>query len=148
MRNLFCLLIGGLMLGACAPSTPQARIQQNPAAFAALSPKDQEMVQQGVIAKGMRQDAVLLAWGPPSLRYDGFKEGKPNERWDYSGSQPVYTNSFYGGYGYGYGRAYGRFGGAYAPYGYGFGPTVTYVPYCRSRVWFINGRVDSWERLR
>lgn len=150
MKRLLCLFFGGWVMVSCAPSTPQARIEQNPAAFAALSEKDRDLVRQGTIAKGMRQEAVLLAWGQPSVRVEGFRNGKASERWDYTASEPVYTNSFYGGYGYGYGRPYGRYRGGYAPYayGYGFGPSVTYLPYCQSRVWFVSGRVDSWEKLR
>lgn len=145
MKKLLCVLGGGLLLVSCVPSTPQTRIQQHPELFAGLGQKDQELVQQGVVAKGMHQDAVMLAWGAPSLRFEGYKDGKSTERWDYTGSQPVYTSSFYGGYGYG--RPYR---GAYAPYGYGygFGPAVTYIPYCKSRVWFVDRRVDSWERIR
>lgn len=135
---------------SCAPTTPQSRIEQNPAAFAALSAKDQNTVRQGMISKGMSRDAVMLAWGQPSARVEGFRDGKASERWDYTGSEPVYTSSMYGGIGYygGYRGRYGRYYGPYVPYGYGFGPTVTYVPYCKSRVWFVNGRVDAWERAR
>jgi hypothetical protein len=150
MRKFVCLLLGGMAMVSCVPSTPQTRIERNPAAFAALSAKDQELVRQGSIAKGMRAAAVLLAWGEPSARLEGFRDGKTSERWEYTGSEPVYTNSVYGGFGYygGYRGRYGRYHGPYVPYGYGFGPTVTYVPYCRSRVWFVNGRVDAWERLQ
>lgn len=117
--------------------------------FARLSAKDQELVRQGVLAKGMHQDAVLLSWGAPSLRFEGYKDGKASERWDYTGSQPVYTTSFYGGYGYGYGYGrYGGYGGYGGPYGYGFEPTVSYIPYCKSRVWFANHRVQAWEQVR
>ncbi|MCF7731491.1 MAG: hypothetical protein K9N23_07380 [Akkermansiaceae bacterium] len=141
MKKVLCLVFGGLVMASCGPSTPDGRIQKNPEMFARLSEKDQELVRQGVLAKGMHQDAVLLAWGAPSLRFEGYKDGKASERWDYTGSQPVYTSSFYGGYG-GYG---GRYGGRYG--GYGFAPTVTYIPYCKSRVWFANHRVDAWERV-
>ena len=145
MKQLILLLISGLLASSCVPSTPQTRIQQNPAMFGALSPKDQNLVQQGTLAKGMPQDAVWLAWGPPAQRFEGFQSGKVSERWDYSGSYPVYSQQFYGGYGYGYG--YGRYGRYQGPY-YGFGPEVTFVPYRRASVWFVNDRVDSWERTR
>ena len=32
--------------------------------------------------------------------------------------------------------------------GFGVGPEVAYVPYRVGSVWFINHRVDSWERAR
>ncbi|MCU0779887.1 MAG: hypothetical protein MUF04_02155 [Akkermansiaceae bacterium] len=144
MKALIPLLVVALAAASCVPSTPQARIERNPELFAALAPKDQELVRQGLIAKGMHQDAVFLAWGPPSARLDGFKDGKATERWDYTGSYPVYTSSFYGGYGpWGW---YGPHAGPY--YGYGWGPAVTYLPYCHSRVWFVDRKVDAWERMR
>ena len=115
--------------------------------FAALNAKEREMVQRGVIAKGMSQDAVMLSWGYPSMRYEGFHNGHDSMRWDYTGARPVYSTQFYGGYGYGYGYGYhGRYG--YPYYGAGFAPEVAFVPYHRASVWFVNRRVDSWESLR
>lgn len=145
MKRLLLLLATGLLASSCVPSTPQSRIQEHPELFAALSPKHQELVQQGTLAKGMPRDAVLLAWGAPAQRFEGSQGGKASERWDYASVYPVYTQGFYGGFGYGYGR-YGR----YQPYGYGygFGPEVTYVPYRSGSVWFANSLVDSWERSR
>lgn len=129
---------------SCAPSTPQARIQRDPAKFDALPAKHRELVQQGQITRGMTRDAVYIAWGSPSRSFFGSKNGKTTERWDYAGSRPVYVDSFYGGYGYGF--------SPYGPYRsqayYGFGPEVAYVPYRIASVWFIENRVDSWERAR
>lgn len=138
MKRLLLALAGGLLVSSCVPSTPQSRIEQHPEQFAALPPKDQQLVQQGNLAKGMSQEAVLLAWGPPAQRFEGFTGGKASDRWDYAGAYPVYTQRFYGGYGFGYGR-HGY------PYG-GFGPDVTLVPYRKATVWFVNHRVDAWER--
>jgi len=152
MSKLLWLLAMGLAVVSCVPATPDARIQQHPEMFAALAPKQQEMVRQGVIAKGMPQDGVFLAWGAPSLRMEGFKDGKASERWDYTGAYPVYTNSFYGGYYGGYYGGHGYHGhhrgGYYPAYGYGWGPSVSYIPYCRSRVWFVNQRGDGWGQIR
>lgn len=144
MKQLLIALVGGLLVSSCVPSTPQTRIQQHPELFAALAPKDQQLVQQGTLAKGMSPDAVLLAWGPPAQRVEGFQAGKVSECWNYAGAYPVYSQSFYGGYSYGYGR-YGRH---HYPYGAGFGPEVTYVPYRKATVWFVDHRVDAWERTR
>jgi outer membrane protein assembly factor BamE (lipoprotein component of BamABCDE complex) len=143
VKKLLFLLLGGLLVSSCAPSTPQTRIQQNPGLFASLPPKDQQLVQQGTLAKGMSRDAVLLAWGPPTQRFEGLTEGKHSERWDYASSYPVYTQQFYGGFYGGYGRR-GRYGYPI----YGFAPEVTYVPYRSATVWFVNQRVDAWERSR
>jgi hypothetical protein len=139
VKQLLFSLIGGLLVSSCVPSTPQTRIQQHPEMFAALTPKDQQLVQQGQLAKGMPPPAVLLAWGPPARRFEGFQSGKTTERWDYSGAYPVYSQRFYGGYGYG---RYGRFPAA----AYGLGQEVTYVPYHKASVWFVSKRVDAWER--
>ena len=145
MKKLLIALLAGLAFSSCVPSTPQARIAQNPQVFAALPKKDQRLVEQGQVARGMSPNAVMLAWGYPSRRFEGFKDTKRTERWDYASTLPVYTSTFYGGYGYGHGP-YGRH--HYSGYGYGFGPEVAYIPYRIASVWFVNSRVDSWERLR
>ena len=118
MKKLLTALLAGLAFSSCVPSTPQARIAQNPQVFAALPKKDQSLVERGQVARGMSPDAVMLAWGYPSRRFEGSKDSKRTERWDYAGSRPVYTSTFYGGYGYGYGR-----------WGYGGGMSTTHVNY-------------------
>ena len=144
MKNIVAALSGVLLMASCVPSTPQARIQQNPGKFEALGSRHQELVRSGQIARGMPPDAVYLAWGSPAGIFQGSRNGKPLERWDYAGSRPVVSTGFYGGYGYGYGH------GPYGPYGghgyYGLGPEVVYVPYRNASVWFVDNRVDSWER--
>jgi len=136
-----------LILASCAPSTPQSRIQQHPEKFSRLTSHQKELVRQGRIDRGMPPEGVELAWGNPDRQSEGSKNGRYTQRWDYEGSRPVQTTSFYGGMGFGYGR-YGRHGHYYAPYGVGFGPEVTYVPYTRASVWFVKDRVDSWERQK
>lgn len=91
----------------------------------------------------MSPEAVLLAWGSPANKSEGFRNGRDTERWEYAGTRPVYTTHFGGGYGRGF---YGPY--RYSGVGMGLGPDVTYVPYRRASVWFVNGRVDEWERLR
>lgn len=146
MKKILSLLSAGLLLASCVPSTPQTRIQQNPQKFEALGENHRSLVQQGQIARGMTRDAVYLAWGAPAGTFQGSKHGKMTERWDYVGSRPVYSTTFYGAYGYGHGPygLYGRYG--YSGLGYGLGPEVAYVPYRIASVWFVNSRVDSWER--
>jgi hypothetical protein len=142
MKFFLFALAAGLALASCVPSTPQTRIQRYPDKFDALGAEDKSLVQQGTISTGMTADAVYLAWGGPSRVLQGAKNGETTEQWDYAGSRPVYTTSFYGGYGYG-----GC--GPYRARGYyGFAPEVTYIPYRIATVWFLNNRVDSWERER
>lgn len=141
MKILMSAVIAGLAFCSCAPSTPQARINRSPEKFAALSQSQKDLVAKGQVAPGMSPDAVLLAWGPPDRNFDGSKDGKRTSRWDYAGTQAVYATNVFGGYGYG---GYGRFYGA----GFGLGPEIAYIPYRVGSVWFINDRVDSWERVR
>jgi hypothetical protein len=146
MKKFIAAAASGLLMAACVPSTPQTRIQQEPAKFEALGQKQRSLVEQGQISRGMPTDAVYLAWGRPSRILQGSKDGKNTERWDYAGSRPVYFTNFYGSYGGYYGPYRGR--GYYGGYGLGFGPEVAYVPYRIASVWFVNGQVDSWERVR
>lgn len=144
MKKILAALLAGCLLASCVPSTPQARIDKNPQAFAALGKKDQELVKQGLIARGMSPDAVALAWGDPAQRFEGSKKSRRTERWDYSGTRPVYGSNFYGGYGYG---GFGPYGyGRYSSMGFGLAPEIAYIPYRIASVWFIDNRVDSWER--
>jgi hypothetical protein len=143
MKMLLLALSAGLIFASCAPSTPQARIQQQPEKFAALSQSHRQLVEQGRIDRGMSQDAVFLAWGAPSRTFQGSRDNRVSERWDYSGSRPIFTNSFHG--------SYGRFGGPCRSHGFssvGWGPDVAYIPYHIGSVWFIDNLVDSWERAR
>lgn len=139
------LLLGSLVLfGACVPTTPEARIDQNPEKFWKLSDEDQALVRKGEIRRGMSPDAVYYAWGKPAREFSGADEESSTMRWDYTGSTPVYSTNFYGGYYSGYGR-YGRYGRGYPRYGYDVGQQVTYVPYQKASVWFRNNRVTKWE---
>jgi hypothetical protein len=143
MKNLITATLACLIFASCAPSTPQTRIQENPGKFAALSSKDKQAVQQGNIAPGMSPDAVYLAWGTPAESFQGSSKDKITERWDYAATRPVYSTSFYGSYGSIYGGRYGNLN----RHAYALGPEIAYVPYRVASVWFLNQRVDSWERV-
>lgn len=141
-----------LALVACepmAPNTPQTRIRQNPQAYMTLNDAQRRLVDSGQIGAGMSKDAVILAWGRPSSIYQGSHGGKDRERWDYAGTRAVQTDRMYSrpfGSPYRYG-APGR-GCAYGPGPMFAGPDIEYVPYRVATVWFVNGKVDSWERVR
>ncbi|RPJ35376.1 MAG: hypothetical protein EHM17_02790 [Verrucomicrobiaceae bacterium] len=146
MKKLLTALCAGLLLGSCAPSTPLARIQREPQKFEALSTAQRALVEQGQIERGMSQDAVYLAWGAPSRVFQGSKDRRMTERWDYAGSRPVYYSNFHGSYGRYWGPRRGR--GYHGGYGMAFGPEVAYVPYRIASVWFVDNQVDAWERAR
>jgi len=134
------------LFAACAPSTPQSRVEANRAAYAGLTERQQSLVSQGQIEEGMPPQAVYIAWGKPSRDYVGQDGGEATRVWEYSGSQPVYSTNYYGGYGYRSG-GYGRYRRS-SYYGYGVSPQVTYVPYRKATVWFIDDQVRKWERAR
>jgi hypothetical protein len=146
MRKTFLILCSGfvaMFAVSCAPSTPAYRISERPLVFEKLNAKEQELVKRGEIAIGMDKSAVALAWGSPSSTVEGLKGNKRMERWEYIGSKPVMTNNFFGGYRYG---GYGPY--RYSGFGAGFGPEVTYIPYRKASVLFLNDRVDEWQRTR
>jgi hypothetical protein len=145
MKRIALLLLAAALFPSCAPSTPQARIEKSPEKFAALPQKDQDLVLQGQIARGMSPEAVELAWGPADRLLEGSANGKPMDLWNYIGSRPVAVAPLFGGYGYGYGpyQNYGWSGPAL-----GWGTEIAYIPYLYASVRFIDNRVDSWERVR
>lgn len=148
--KLLLAAIPALLLVACAPSTPQARIEAAPWKFKQLSPAHQELVKAGRIDKGMSPDAVYLAWGNASSVYEGQDDDGATLRWDYVGSRPVVTSGFSVGYGSGWGYGYpyrGRYG-RYPYSAYGVHNDVAYIPYKKATVWFENRRVSKWERRK
>ena len=146
---LLPLAAAAALLASCAPSNPQARIEQAPHLFENLSAEHRRAVTEGRIERGMSPDDVYLAWGRPASEYVGEESGQRTLRWDYAGSRPVYTTDTFATFGYGR-YPYGRLG-RYGYYGYptyGTGTSVTYVPYRKATVWFRNDRVTKWERRR
>ena len=140
----FLALAAVFTLASCSSSSPLGRIEKNPQNYNDLSVKEQGLVSQGQIAEGMSPGRVFLALGSPDRRLEGSAEGKRTMRWDYNGLSPVYRNNFYGSYGFG--RGLGRYNRRYG--GFGFGPSISYVPTRSSTVLFENERVRSWERVR
>lgn len=148
MKKVILAFLCCLAISACVPATPQARVARNPDMFATLDSKTQALVLAGQVAQGMPPAAVALAWGSPARSFEGSKNSKITQRWDYASTIPVYTPGpyYYGAYGY---RPYGRYGPyGYPGYGFGLGPEINYIPYRSASVWFIDGRVDAWERVR
>ncbi|MFT3869606.1 MAG: hypothetical protein QM715_14215 [Nibricoccus sp.] len=75
-----CLTLA--FLAGC--STPEARINQNPEAFAKLSPGDQQLIREGKVAVGFTQEMVKLALGDPDKIYTRTDANGVNEAWSYT----------------------------------------------------------------
>ncbi len=149
MKLRIPLLLLSLAFSACAPSTPQARIEKYPEKFDALDKREQSLVLQGQIDRGMSGDAVMLAWGFPDQRFEGSSNSQITERWDYATSVPVHTTGIGSGpYGFGNSRFGPRCRWGHPGAGFGLGPDIVYIPRRVASVWYIDQRVDSWERLR
>lgn len=136
-------LLALALLTSCVPTTPEARIEQNPEKFWKLSDSEQALVRKGEIRRGMNPDAVYYAWGKPAREFVIADEKATTIRWDYTGSTPVYSTNVYGGY---YGGGY--YSRRYPRYGYNVGQQVTYIPYQKAAVWFRDNRVTKWESSR
>ena len=160
-------IAGALFFTGC--STPESRISEHREIYAALSPRQQQLVTQGQIAPGMSENAVWLAWGSPEQKVNGYARGHATQTWVYYTTTTAYG---YGGYGYGTGYGYGPYGYGYPGFGGGgvaifrthhghrfvvFGdpfydpfyfshipPTVQY-PY--KTVTFVNGRVVGFQHI-
>ncbi|MFI5357151.1 MAG: hypothetical protein ACHQ4G_07435 [Opitutales bacterium] len=142
-NKLFTVLAasGIFMLAGCA-TTPAARIRNNPAAFAQLTPKEQTLVQSGQVGLGFSPDAVKLALGEPD---------RVTARTDAQGQVMVwhYTETVYydGAYVYGgpYWRGWGHrgWGGYWGPRPYPIGEVRTYDSF---RVEFRYGQVVAFSQ--
>jgi type II secretory pathway pseudopilin PulG len=146
---ILSIVLAGI-LPSCIPMSPEQRIEKNPSAFLALPLKQQQQVRQGQISRGMSPQAVLLAWGAPSRRYEGMNDGVATQRWDYFGSQPVFTNQWAYGSGWGRSRLWGACG-AWGPNQWGdpfLGTDIAYIPYRRATIVFKDEKVDSWEKMQ
>jgi len=125
--------------------TPDGRISRNPQLYSSLDGREQLMVKTGQIENGMSKSSVWLAWGEPAAKNFGQNGSARTEQWVYRNYRPVYTQSIFGGSGY------GRFHGGRRHFNYGYngiglGLGVNYVPYPSARVDFENDRVVRWNR--
>ncbi|SKB02905.1 hypothetical protein SAMN02745166_03710 [Prosthecobacter debontii] len=141
-------LVGAVGLMSCA-SPIERRISSNPEIYSKLSDSDKVLINQGRIREGLSKEGVFLAWGRPDNVAAGSQKGVKTEKWTYLGSQPVYTDNWgwgggWGGYGR-YGRGFGYYG-AWDPYWGGYGTSVTYIPYKAASVTFRNNRVTEYLR--
>lgn len=137
MKTLSALIacVALALLAGC--STPEARIQHNPEAFASLSPSDQQLIREGKVAVGFTAEMVRLALGDPDLVYTRTDANGVNESWSYTTYESEVGVSLYRGY-------YHRYWGDpfYYPY-YSSYPSRRTKEYLK--IVFIGGRVTSVE---
>jgi hypothetical protein len=155
-QALFGALFVLLFLSGC--TTLETRIQERPEAYRALSPSDQALVQQGKIREGMSQDAVYIAWGPPSSRIPGRNRGRIVETWIYDATAAGdYGGPFLYGSRYGHGLGFGLYGGRRGRFHRHFFYDPFYDPFFYNRaniirypertVSFQDGRVIAFQFL-
>ncbi|MFA5058538.1 MAG: hypothetical protein WC485_10535 [Opitutaceae bacterium] len=91
--------LAAFCLAGC--STPESRIRKNPAAFARLTPAQQEMIKKGEVAIGFDQEMVQLALGEPDHVFTRTEAGGVSEVWTYTtyelpdGSGPLYRGWYH-----------------------------------------------------
>ncbi len=72
------------LLAGCV-STPERRIERNPALFASFPPEAQARVRKGEVAVGFTKDMVRLAIGEPRHVHARTTQAGESEVWTYTG---------------------------------------------------------------
>jgi hypothetical protein len=143
MKPYYILFLLAVLLTGCATtSSIPKRTAERRAAYDALPPEQQALVDQGHIKVGMSTNAVYLAWGSPSQVINGESAAGPTTTWIYSGTgwqQRGYWSYHHHGY------LHGRYGYANSLPTYDF----DYIPYryTSAEVAFENGVVKSWKHV-
>jgi hypothetical protein len=79
-----CLTMHGLLLlVGCTSSNIAARRQALAADYAALTAKEKALVDRGELRQGMSTNAVLIAWGQPSIISTMLTPNGPFITWEY-----------------------------------------------------------------
>ncbi len=112
-----------------------ARRKEQTAAYAALSARERDLVQQGRLERGMTTNAVYIAWGKPSAVMPRPHElgAESDLTWLYYGHEPVLVPRW-----------------TYLPDAYGYwtlqySPAHYSKPYVKAEVRFKQGRVWDWK---
>ena len=146
MKNFGLIFLLTVLVSGCAAtqSTVETRKTERASAYAALTPEQRALVDQGHIKIGMGEDAVFIAWGQPSQVQSSETAAGPVTTWIYTGTgYQEHRRWNYSRYGAGY------YGGRH---GYGYVqplPTLDYeyIPYryTAAEVVFEKGLVKSWK---
>ena len=145
MKLFGLILLLAVLASGCATtkSTVETRKTERASAYAALTPEERALVDQGHIKIGMGEDAVFIAWGQPSQVQSSETAAGPVTTWIYTGTGYQEQRRW------NYSR-YGYYGGGRRGYGY-VQPLPTldyeYIPYryTAAEVVFEKGLVKSWK---
>src|SRR5512135_2948141 len=83
-RFFVCAAVLLAAIGISGCSTPESRIRGNPAAFARLTPQQQDLIRKGQIAIGFDQEMVQLALGDPDHVTTRTDANGVSEVWRYT----------------------------------------------------------------
>ena len=89
-------LIGVLVLAGC--STPETRINKNPAAYERLTSEQQQLVRDGRVAIGFDRETVKLALGDPDRIWKRTDKSGESEAWTYTAYETSTGAPLYRGY--------------------------------------------------
>ena len=128
--------LAALLLAGCA-TTPQSRIERDPASFSALTAEQQQKVRDGNAGVGFDEAAVRLALGPPDRVIEREAADGITQTWVYYALVPNAYGSGYCAPGFPY----------YGPVYYCQAPVATQYQE-RTRVLFKEGKVVSVESTR
>ena len=133
----FCsFALAALLIAGCA-TTPQSRIERDPASFSALTPEQQQKVRDGNVGVGFDEAAVRLALGEPDRVIERESVDGSTQAWGYYAIAPNAYGSAYCAPGFPF----------YGPSYYCQAPIATQYEE-RTRVLFKDGKVVSVERAR
>jgi hypothetical protein len=131
VKLIFFSLSLFLLVGCASTNKFEQRRVERSAAYNALSPEFKSAVDQGQIKVGMPQDAVYIAWGPPSEILRAGSEQGETTRWLYYGSYMQEFRYWTGSRGRGFPSE--RLEHDYIP-----------RDYVSAEIVFVNGVVKSW----
>ena len=92
-------LVGALLLFGCA-TTPQSRVDENPALFDSFSVEQKEIILKGEVDLGFTQEMVMMAAGMPDRKAKKRSKNGTSEVWTYYQYTPrsIYGFGDYGNY--------------------------------------------------
>lgn len=141
MKKFLSLLVlagGFVLLSGC--STPETRINQNPEAFARLTPEQQNLIKDGQVALGFDVAMVKLALGDPDRIKTRTDSHGTSEIWSYVTYEGDGGMLLYRGY---YHRYYYGGSAPFYPYYLGYPGRREHEHF---RVVFRDGRVVAIEK--